>query len=138
VPIYEYRCTNCGFEKEYLQRVSDPRVTECPSCGQSTMVKQVTAAGFQLKGTGWYVTDFKNKSTGKPAAADKKAGVDGEGAKTDSKTESKSDSKTESSAEQKSEKQADTKTPATAAKADAASSASASKPAASSKPAAET
>jgi putative FmdB family regulatory protein len=69
MPIYEYRCASCGFQNEYLQRVSDPLLTDCPDCGKSTFTKLVSAAGFQLKGNGWYVTDFKNKNSGsKPAA----------------------------------------------------------------------
>lgn len=60
MPIYEYRCGSCGFQKEYLQKVSDPLLTQCPECKQETFNKMVTAAGFQLKGTGWYVTDFRN------------------------------------------------------------------------------
>ena len=59
MPIYAYRCEECGFAKDVLQKISDPQLTECPSCGKSTFRKQVTAAGFQLKGTGWYVTDFR-------------------------------------------------------------------------------
>jgi putative FmdB family regulatory protein len=59
MPIYAYRCTECGFAKDVLQKVSDPQLTVCLSCGQSTFKKQLTAAGFQLKGTGWYVTDFR-------------------------------------------------------------------------------
>lgn len=75
MPIYEYRCRVCGFEKEYLQKLSDPAITDCPSCGKAEMVKLVSAAGFQLKGSGWYVTDFKNGSkpaggTGKSQGAD--------------------------------------------------------------------
>jgi putative FmdB family regulatory protein len=70
MPIYEYRCASCGFEKEYLQKISDPLLTDCPECGKSTFNKLVSAAGFQLKGNGWYVTDFKGNGT-KPAA-DKK------------------------------------------------------------------
>jgi putative FmdB family regulatory protein len=74
MPIYEYRCTSCGFEKEYLQKVSDPLLTDCPECGKSTFSKLVSAAGFQLKGNGWYVTDFKGNGSkpanGKAAAAD--------------------------------------------------------------------
>lgn len=66
MPIYEYRCDKCGIEKEYLQKVSDPPVAACP-CGESTMTKLISAAGFQLKGSGWYATDFKN-SGGKSAA----------------------------------------------------------------------
>ena len=66
MPIYAYRCDACGFAKDVLQKVSDAALTECPSCGQGAFKKQVTAAGFQLKGTGWYVTDFRNN--GKPSS----------------------------------------------------------------------
>ncbi|OON59769.1 FmdB family transcriptional regulator [Massilia sp. KIM] len=59
MPIYAYRCDECGFSKDVLQKVSDPVLTTCPSCGKPAFKKQVTAAGFQLKGTGWYVTDFR-------------------------------------------------------------------------------
>lgn len=59
MPLYEYRCQACGNEIEVLQKISDAPRTECPSCGQPALVKKVTAAGFQLKGTGWYVTDFR-------------------------------------------------------------------------------
>ena len=61
MPIYAYRCEACGFAKDVLQKVSDATLTECLSCGKSTFKKQLTAAGFQLKGTGWYATDFKDK-----------------------------------------------------------------------------
>lgn len=67
MPIYEYRCGGCGFQKEFLQRMSDAPFTDCPECGKAQFNKMVTAAGFQLKGNGWYVTDFKNKNGGKPA-----------------------------------------------------------------------
>jgi len=67
MPIYEYRCRACGFQKEFLQRINDAPMTDCPECGKPTLSKMVTAAGFQLKGTGWYATDFKNKSGAKPA-----------------------------------------------------------------------
>lgn len=68
MPIYEYRCGACGFQKEYLQRMSDAPLTDCPECGKAEFSKMVTAAGFQLKGNGWYVTDFKGKDKGgKPA-----------------------------------------------------------------------
>lgn len=66
MPIYEYRCGSCGFEKEYLQKLNDAPITDCPSCGQTAMAKLVSAAGFQLKGSGWYVTDFKNSGSGAP------------------------------------------------------------------------
>ncbi|MCG2584986.1 FmdB family zinc ribbon protein [Massilia sp. TS11] len=69
MPIYAYRCDECGFAKDVLQKVSDPQLTDCPSCGKSSFKKQVTAAGFQLKGTGWYVTDFRGGSGGTSAPA---------------------------------------------------------------------
>jgi putative FmdB family regulatory protein len=59
MPIYEYRCTLCGHEQEVLQKVSEPPLTQCPSCGKPGMQKLLSAAGFQLKGSGWYATDFK-------------------------------------------------------------------------------
>jgi putative FmdB family regulatory protein len=69
MPIYAYRCSTCGHAKDVLQKMSDPVLTVCPACGASTFVKQVTAAGFQLKGSGWYVTDFRggDKPAAKPA-----------------------------------------------------------------------
>ena len=69
MPIYEYRCDDCGFQKEYIQRMSDAPLTDCPKCGKSTFSKMVTAAGFQLKGSGWYATDFRG---GGAKPADKK------------------------------------------------------------------
>ena len=69
MPIYEYRCRSCGFEKEYLQKLSDAPITDCPGCGKAEMGKLVSAAGFQLKGSGWYVTDFKNNGTRKDGGA---------------------------------------------------------------------
>ncbi|MGH8632974.1 MAG: FmdB family zinc ribbon protein [Burkholderiales bacterium] len=66
MPIYEYRCGACGNQKEILQRLSDATLTKCPECGKRAFKKLVTAAGFHLKGTGWYATDFKNSGV-KPA-----------------------------------------------------------------------
>lgn len=66
MPIYEYRCGACGLQKEFLQRISDAKLTDCPECGKSALSKMVTAAGFQLKGSGWYATDFKNQGVAKP------------------------------------------------------------------------
>ena len=85
MPIYEYRCSACGHQEEHLQKVSDPVLSQCPACGKSTFEKQLSAAGFQLKGSGWYATDFKGKK-----AEEKKTE-----AKTDAKTETKSETKTE-------------------------------------------
>jgi putative FmdB family regulatory protein len=59
MPIYEYRCDACGFQKEFLQKMSDATLTTCPECKKETFSKMLSAAGFQLKGSGWYATDFK-------------------------------------------------------------------------------
>ncbi|MDF3037183.1 MAG: FmdB family transcriptional regulator [Paucimonas sp.] len=72
MPIYAYRCDACGFAKDVLQKVSDAPLTECPSCSRSEFKKQLTAAGFQLKGTGWYVTDFRGGSSGAKPSPDSK------------------------------------------------------------------
>lgn len=69
MPIYEYRCSACGFEKDALQKMADAPLVDCPNCGKPALVKLVSAAGFQLKGSGWYATDFKN--SGKAKAPDK-------------------------------------------------------------------
>ncbi|CAB3709488.1 hypothetical protein LMG24238_04099 [Paraburkholderia sediminicola] len=69
MPIYAYRCESCGFGKDVLQKMSDPQLTQCPECGKDTFRKQVTAAGFQLKGSGWYVTDFRGGNGGASAPA---------------------------------------------------------------------
>ena len=63
MPIYAYRCQDCGHEVEVLQKVSDAPLTACPACQHPSLIKKVTAAGFQLKGSGWYATDFKNNGT---------------------------------------------------------------------------
>ncbi|WP_442775322.1 FmdB family zinc ribbon protein [Sphaerotilus montanus] len=68
MPIYAYRCSSCGHAKDVLQKMSDPVLTTCPACGAEAFAKQVTAAGFQLKGSGWYQTDFRG-GTAAPAAA---------------------------------------------------------------------
>ncbi len=70
MPIYEYQCANCHAHSEHLQKISDPLLTICSECQQAAMVRLVSGAGFQLKGTGWYVTDFKNKD--KPKEEPKK------------------------------------------------------------------
>ncbi len=68
MPIYAYKCESCGYAKDALQKMSDAPLTDCPHCGASTFKKQLTAAGFQLKGSGWYVTDFRG-GAGAAAAA---------------------------------------------------------------------
>lgn len=77
MPIYAYKCGACGFAKDVLQKISEAPLTVCPACGEPAFSKQVTAAGFQLKGSGWYATDFKGA---KPATGKK----DGDGGKTES------------------------------------------------------
>jgi putative FmdB family regulatory protein len=69
MPIYAYRCSACGHAKDVLQKLSDPTLSTCPACGAETFSKQVTAAGFQLKGSGWYATDFRNGGTAAGATA---------------------------------------------------------------------
>ncbi|MDR1850075.1 MAG: zinc ribbon domain-containing protein [Zoogloeaceae bacterium] len=68
MPIYEYRCAACGLQKEHLQKIGDAPLTACPQCGEARYERQISAAGFQLKGNGWYATDFKNPATKKPAS----------------------------------------------------------------------
>lgn len=73
MPIYAYRCSSCGTSHDILQKISDDPAVVCPACQQPALVKQVTAAGFQLKGSGWYVTDFRDKSAPAKNGADKAA-----------------------------------------------------------------
>jgi putative FmdB family regulatory protein len=87
MPIYAYRCTRCGHELDALQKFSEPALTDCPACHEPALAKKLTAAGFQLKGGGWYQTDFRNGS--KPAAAE---------AKPDAKADAKAGATTSSDA----------------------------------------
>ncbi len=127
MPIYAYKCAECSHQMDVIRKVSDPPLLDCPNCGKPALVKQVTAAGFQLKGAGWYVTDFRDQGSGKKKdgakpdekatteqAADSKSeskteaksdtgAVAKTAAKPDTKTESKSDSKSESKSESKTE-----------------------------------
>jgi putative FmdB family regulatory protein len=96
MPIYAYKCGSCGHAKDVLQKISDAPLTACPSCGADSFSKQVTAAGFQLKGSGWYVTDFRggNSAGAAPAAApavDKPADKPAEAAKSDASPSPKPD-----------------------------------------------
>lgn len=111
MPIYEYQCRDCGHEFETMQKMSDPKLTDCPECEQSALVKKISAVAFRLKGGGWYETDFKSdnkrqlhedSSNGdeKTSSADKKDTTE---KKTDSsKSESKSSDSTNSSTASKS------------------------------------
>jgi putative FmdB family regulatory protein len=87
MPIYEYRCDACGHQEEFLQRASEPPLTECPVCRKPSFHKLLSAAGFQLKGSGWYATDFKSKPVEKKSESKSDAKPD---AKPEKKTESKS------------------------------------------------
>jgi putative FmdB family regulatory protein len=107
MPIYEYRCASCGFQDEFLQKVSERPLKVCPSCGKAKFEKMLSAPGFHLKGSGWYATDFKGGA--KPATEK----ADAPGA---AKSESKGDAKAESKADGKSETKAE---PAKAVKAPA-------------------
>ncbi|CAN0623437.1 Regulatory protein, FmdB family [Burkholderia multivorans] len=80
MPIYAYRCEACGYAKDVLQKMSDAPLSQCPECGKDSFRKQVTAAGFQLKGSGWYVTDFRGGSGGTSAAATSTPSASGDAA----------------------------------------------------------
>lgn len=101
MPIYEYRCSECGHQDEHLQKVSEAPLAQCPACGKNTYKKLLSAAGFHLKGSGWYATDFKGGGAAKKdKAEDGKAGAKPE-SKPDSKSDSKPDSKSDSKPENK-------------------------------------
>jgi putative FmdB family regulatory protein len=108
MPIYAYRCATCGHAQDVLQKMSDPLLTTCPACGASTYSKQLTAAGFQLKGSGWYVTDFRGGNNGAPAAKkDDAAAGEAPDAGGDGKAEGKAaDKPAEKPAEKSAEKPA--------------------------------
>lgn len=117
MPIYEYRCQSCGHELEKLQRLSDPVLTDCPDCGKAELRRLISAAGFRLKGAGWYETDFKQSN--QRNLADSPGDKGDRSARTDSsdnaansapKSDSKSDSKTDSKADSKSDSKSNSKT----------------------------
>ena len=100
MPIYEYRCSACGHQDDHLQKVSEAQLTKCPVCGKKKYRKQLTAAGFQLKGSGWYASDFKGGKKTEEAKPEAKA---------ETKTETKSETKTETKVETKKETKTETK-----------------------------
>jgi putative FmdB family regulatory protein len=104
MPIYEYKCSACGHQEDHLQKLSEQPLTKCPACGKKKYQKQLTAAGFQLKGSGWYASDFKG---GGKKPEDKKPE-----AKTETKAETKTEAKSESKTETKTETKPEKKTPA--------------------------
>ena len=107
MPIYAYRCSACGHQEDHLQKLAEAPLTKCPACGKKKYEKQLTAAGFQLKGSGWYATDFKGGK--KPDAAKMESTAD---AKTETKAEAKAAAKTEAKTETKKEAKAEKKAPA--------------------------
>ena len=118
MPIYAYKCEACGLAKDVLQKMSDPLLTDCPACAAPAFKKQLTAAGFQLKGSGWYVTDFKGGAAATtPVAGDKSES--GENPKVDAKVDTKADSgATDSKSAAKADSKPETKsTPAPETKA---------------------
>jgi putative FmdB family regulatory protein len=90
MPIYAYKCEFCGHAKDVLQKMSDPLLAVCPACGKNTFTKQVTAAGFQLKGSGWYVTDFRGGKTAEGSKTDASSPVTSSGSSASSPVESAS------------------------------------------------
>ncbi len=113
MPIYAYRCSACGHAKDVLQKLSDPVLSTCPVCAAETFTKQVTAAGFQLKGSGWYATDFKGSGAAPAADAKAEGKQDGE-AKPETKTDAKSDAKADAKPAAKAEAAAPAAPPAAA------------------------
>jgi putative FmdB family regulatory protein len=105
MPIYAYKCAECSHELDVIRKVSDPPLTECPNCGKPALVKQITAAGFHLKGAGWYVTDFRDAGSGKK----KDAGKPDEKAKTDQVADSNAEAKADTKADTKADGAADSK-----------------------------
>ena len=103
MPIYAYKCSSCGHSKDALQKMSDAPLTVCPACGAATFAKQLTAPQFQLKGSGWYVTDFRD---GKKPAADEKTDA--------AKSDTGGEVKTETNSDKKTDKKTETATPASA------------------------
>jgi putative FmdB family regulatory protein len=108
MPIYEYRCSACGHELETLQKITESPLVNCPSCRADALTKLVSAAGFQLKGTGWYATDFRN--SGSKPAAKPEAKTNGAG---DAKTNGAGDAKTNGGGDAKTDKPADSKSEST-------------------------
>ena len=103
MPIYEYKCTNCGHKKEVLQKMSDAPLTECPACGKATLSKLISAAGFQLKGSGWYATDFKGGSKAAKSDQDKDSNKVKDESKSGDDSKAASDSKATSESKPKDE-----------------------------------
>src|SRR5277367_2916581 len=108
MPIYEYKCSACGHQEDHLQKLSEAPLTKCPACGKKKYTKQLTAAGFQLKGSGWYASDFKGDSGKKTDETKPEAKAE---TKTETKTEAKAETKSETKTEAKPEKKTPASTP---------------------------
>lgn len=111
--IYEYLCNSCGVKKEHIQKMSDAPIETCPECGGMDYVKQISAAGFQLKGSGWYVTDFKNKPVSTSVKSEKSDVPPSES--TEPKANSKVDAKTDTATAKSSGSETKTSTATTTA-----------------------
>ncbi len=103
MPIYEYECAACGHHMEAFQTMSEPALTKCPTCQQAALQKLISASGFQLKGTGWYVTDYRDKAKPKAASegessGQKEGGGDASGGESATTTDTKTDTKKDTSA----------------------------------------
>jgi len=85
MPTYEYACQQCGHHLELFQKMSDPAETHCPACGTEQLKRQISAVGFQLKGTGWYVTDFRDKKPSESVSETASAKTTSTAATTDAK-----------------------------------------------------
>ena len=107
MPIYEYLCDSCGVKKEHFQKMSDAPINNCPACGSENYNKLISAAGFQLKGSGWYVTDFRNKPTQPAAQANQDTTKT---TATDTKNNSSTETKIDSTTTKTAAKPAETKT----------------------------
>lgn len=134
MPIYAYRCEECGHAQDFLQKMSDPLIDTCPACGSKKFPKQLTAAGFQLKGGGWYVTDFRDN--GKKDAVKSDGEGQSEGKTSDKSVDaaaasaSKSDTKSDAKSESKSDSGSAASTPAAATPSTPAASSTSSTPSA--------
>jgi putative FmdB family regulatory protein len=120
MPIYQYKCTDCGHQLEALQKMSDPRLTDCPACQKPSLLKQLTAAAFKLKGSGWYETDFKNSgakpSTTKSGEDNKPTDSPAGAVSNDSSAESKASDSKSSENKSSENKSSENKSPTTSAK----------------------
>lgn len=108
MPLYEYECDNCGHRFEKIRSVHDEPLTQCPNCANNTLRKIFHPAGIIFKGSGWYINDSRNASSGSPSSSTAKSDTKGE-TKSESKTESKSDSKSESKTESRTETKTESK-----------------------------